>query len=158
MKLVDFLKKYSTMPNAFIDDFYQMFESDSHYKDKFRVDLDLCARLLNSKKGNLKDTLVNSYHEDIDYVTMQLPPSKQGGRPSIRVLLTTDCFKRLCLLSRTSKAEQVRSYYIQLEELVDKYKNFIIDGLNEKILDALALQFFLLGTQGTAVDLESMAP
>jgi len=33
-----------------------------------------------------------------------------------------------------------------------------VEGLNEKMLDALALQFFLLGTQGTAVDLESMAP
>lgn len=135
MNSVNFLKKYSTIPNHFIDDFYQIFDVDNsnNINGKFKIDLDLCAKWLNSRKGNIKDTLINSYHENIDYITTTNLTVNQVGRPIIKIFLTTDCFKRLCLLSRTYKAEQVRSYYLQLEELVDKYKNFIIDGLNGRI-------------------------
>lgn len=35
--------------------------------------------------------------------------------------------------SRTKKAVEVREYFYALEELIDKYKNFIIEGLKDKI-------------------------
>ena len=47
--------------------------------------------------------------------------------------MTSDCYKRICLLSKTQKAEFVRSYYLQLEKLVDKYKDYIIRGLNKQL-------------------------
>ena len=37
------------------------------------------------------------------------------------------------MLSRTEKAEEVRSYFIAVEQNLDKYKNYIIEGLNKKI-------------------------
>ena len=36
------------------------------------------------------------------------------------------------MLSRTKKAEEVRTYFIELEKLMDKYKNYIIEALNKK--------------------------
>lgn len=39
----------------------------------------------------------------------------------------------LCMRSNTKKAEEVRKYYIQLEELVNEYKEFIIKSQAEKI-------------------------
>jgi hypothetical protein len=35
--------------------------------------------------------------------------------------------------SRTKKAIKVREYFYSLEELIDKYKNYIIEGLKDKI-------------------------
>lgn len=37
------------------------------------------------------------------------------------------------MLSKTNKAEEVRSYFIEIEKIMNKYKNYIIDALNKKI-------------------------
>jgi phage anti-repressor protein len=49
------------------------------------------------------------------------------------ILLTPDCFKRMCLLSRTKKAEEVRTYYLELEKLLNNYKDYIIEGLQKTV-------------------------
>lgn len=49
------------------------------------------------------------------------------------ILLTPDCFKRLCLLSKTKKAEEVRTYYLELEKVINNYKNYIIEGLQSTV-------------------------
>jgi hypothetical protein len=59
--------------------------------------------------------------------------SSNGGRPPESIMLTPDCFKRLSMVSKTTKAEQVRTYFIEVEAHLDKYKNYIINGLNKKI-------------------------
>ena len=41
--------------------------------------------------------------------------------------------KRLTMMSRTKTAEEVRLYFIQLEKHIDKYKNYIIEGLNRQV-------------------------
>jgi hypothetical protein len=38
------------------------------------------------------------------------------------------------MLSRTKKAEQVRTYFIELEKTLDKYKNHIIESLEKRII------------------------
>ena len=37
------------------------------------------------------------------------------------------------MLSKTVKAEKVRTYFIEIEKVMDKYKNYIIEGLNKQI-------------------------
>jgi phage anti-repressor protein len=48
-------------------------------------------------------------------------------------MITPDCMKRMCMLSASAKSEEVRTYFIKIEKLVDKYKQVIIDDLNKKI-------------------------
>ena len=36
-------------------------------------------------------------------------------------------------MSRTKKAEEVRTYFIEIEKLMNKYKNYIIESLDKKI-------------------------
>jgi predicted GIY-YIG superfamily endonuclease len=36
-------------------------------------------------------------------------------------------------MSRTDKAEEVRSYFLALEDHINKYKGYIINGLNKKV-------------------------
>lgn len=56
-----------------------------------------------------------------------------GGHNKKLVLLTSDCFKMLCMRSKTKKAEKVREYYIKIEKLIDEYKDIIIEENNKKI-------------------------
>ncbi len=36
-------------------------------------------------------------------------------------------------MSKTKKAEEVRTYFIEIEKLMNKYRNYIIEALNKKI-------------------------
>ena len=56
----DFLKKYSSISNNFIDDFFSI-NSYEYFEDSFVINLDVVAKWLGSHKGNLKSTLLKSY-------------------------------------------------------------------------------------------------
>jgi phage anti-repressor protein len=130
LSLQDYLKKTSSISTAFIDDFFSLYDRNTTSTD-FVIDLDVISKWLLSKKYHLKDTLKSTYTQDIDYIVKT--EKSTGGRPNEKILLTGDCFKRLCMLSRTKKAEDVRSYFIDLEKHIDKYKNHIMEGLVRKV-------------------------
>jgi superfamily II DNA or RNA helicase len=111
-------KTYSsiTMNNKFIDDFFSLYDVKSS-NDDFVIDLEKLANLLKSQKKILKTTLLTSYQLDVDYKLKTLKPEGKG-RPIEEVMITPNCFKRLCMMSRTKKAEEVRNYFIALEDLI----------------------------------------
>lgn len=141
--LRDFLLTHSKIDESFILDFFDIQNMSKYGNHKpFIMDLDLIAIWLKSTKKDIKDTLLNSYIVDVDYKVFGYIPDdkssndnnkKKNGRPKELILLTTDCFKRLCMRSRTKMSEQVRTYFLQLEELVDEYKDYIIKTQEEKI-------------------------
>jgi len=132
--LLDFLKKYSDIDIEFIKYFIRIQEGDKTH-DPFKIDLDVISKWLNTPKGNLKDTLIESYKKNIDYVLL-IPNQKQkgsGGHNKEIILLTIDCFKMLCMRSKTKNADKIRYYYLTLEKLVEIYKNDIIKNQQKKI-------------------------
>lgn len=133
MELVNFLKKYSKISNAFIDDFFGLYDFSNKYA--FSVDLDKLVKWLKTQKDGIKRTLSTSYIKDVDYIIEKNTGKKtgSGGHNKETILLTSNCFKLLTMRSSTAKAEQVREYYLELENLIDDYKNYIIEGLNNKI-------------------------
>jgi phage anti-repressor protein len=120
-----YLKKFSTISNKFIDDFFSLYQYDTK-DNEFVIDLEVLAKWLNTAKGAIKETLKASYTKNIDYIE-NVTKTGSNGRPSATVLLTPDCMKRLCMVSRTKKAEEVRSYFIDLEKHIDQYKDAIIE-------------------------------
>jgi phage anti-repressor protein len=130
ISLQDYLKKYSTINNTFIDDFFGLYDVETSTND-FVINLETIVKWLKTTKAHMKDTLVTSYIKNIDYKISK--GSSTGGRPSEIIVLTPECFKRLAMLSKTKKAEEVRTYFIQLEKHIDKYKNYIIEALNKKV-------------------------
>ena len=133
MSVPDFLKRFSTIPNAFIDDFFSLVGAATTQVD-FVVNLDKVAKWLNVLKGNLMKTLTQSYKKGIDYTITPAPKvSRHGGQLEKIVMLTSDCFKRLCMRSRSKKAEDVRTYFIQLEALVIKYREQMMAGMKEEV-------------------------
>ena len=123
--LQDYLKKFSVVSNKFIDDFFSLYQYNTK-ESEFVIDLEVLTKWLGAKKGTIKDTLKNSYTKNIDY-TETIIRNGVNGRPTEKVMLTPDCMKRLCMVSRTKKAEDVRSYFIELEKHINQYKDVIIE-------------------------------
>jgi phage anti-repressor protein len=126
-----FLKKYSSISNKFIDDFFSLYTTNTT-NDDLIINFDNLVKWLNMRKDNLKKTLIASYIKNIDYKIKKIK-SSNAGKPKEEILITGDCCKRLCMLSKTQKAEEVRTYFIEIEKLINKYKNYIIDALNKKV-------------------------
>ncbi len=133
LTLKDFLKKYSTLSNEFINDFYKIYDFNEYNNNDFIINLDLISFWLETRKSKLKETLLNSYNLNIDYKISKEKEGKISKSNKEIILLTPDCFKRLCLLSRTKKAEQIRTYYLELEKLINNYKNYIIEALQNTV-------------------------
>ena len=154
--LEEFLIKESKINKDFIKDFFGIQKNKVYEKYKpFTIDLDDIAFWLDAKKGNLKNTLIKNYLNkfdyiieihDIDHKILLIPNQKQtmngvtsnkiseqGGHNKELILLTSDCFKMLCMRSKTKKANKVRQYYIDLEKLIDQYKDLIINQQTKKI-------------------------
>lgn len=130
MDFKTYLKTYSSINKSFIDDFYAISNPDIE-TDDYIIDLEHVAKWLKTTKATLKKTLLKSYTANVDYI---IKVEKTGkGQPIEKILLTQTCFKQLCMVSRTKKAEQVRTYFIQLEKHLDKYKDHIIRQLTNKI-------------------------
>jgi hypothetical protein len=45
-------------------------------------------------------------------------------------MLTPDCFKRICMRSRSSRAEDVRTYFIELESLLVRCRSTLLKGMD----------------------------
>jgi phage anti-repressor protein len=131
LSLPEFLKKYSTIPNKFIDDFFSLYDYKTNDTDLI-IDFDNLSNWLLTRKDNLKKTLERSYVKEVDY-QIKIIKTKGKGRPTEHIMITPDCMKRICMLSATKKAEEVRTYFIKIEKLIDRYKEVIIEDLNKKI-------------------------
>jgi phage anti-repressor protein/predicted GIY-YIG superfamily endonuclease len=133
---MDFLKKYSNVPNQFIDDFFSLMDYRDYESNEKIVDLDKVIKWLNINKAMAKKTLMKSYRKNIDYVIKKvIKPKKSGsgGHNAEQILLTIRCFKKFCQLTRSKHGDDVRNYFIDVEYTLNKYKDYIIEGLSDKL-------------------------
>jgi phage anti-repressor protein len=131
VQFANFLKKYSTIPNSFIDDFFTFYKQNTD-EDDIIIDLHLVAKWLQIRKDNLKKTLIRSYIKNVDY-TISKKKLTTAGRPTETILISISCFKRICMNSNTEKGGEVRKYYEQIETLLNKYKDHIIESLQKQV-------------------------
>lgn len=72
-----------------------------------------------SRKDAAKRVLVNNFKEGLDYRVSHRyvgnPIEPIGGRPSESIYLTTNCFKKFCMMAGTEAGEAVRNYYLECE-------------------------------------------
>ncbi len=162
INLEKFLIKNSDINKQFITDFFGFQKKTLYNKyDPFVINLEDIAFWLESRKTTLKETLTLYYANNIDYIIIKNMPNenfqtrkqgnlqedlreksepiqqdkklKHGGHNKKLVLLTPDCFKMLCMRSKTKKSQKIREYYIELEKLIDKYKDTMIQEKDNKI-------------------------
>ena len=56
----EFLKKYSTIPNQFIDEFFKILNYNE-YNEIFFIDFDKVVKWLGQRKDSTKRTLIDNY-------------------------------------------------------------------------------------------------
>jgi len=126
------IKLFTSVPHEFVDDFFSMYDRDDIMNDGYSIDLEQLSKWLNTKKYCLMQTLKESYKKDIDYVVRKSNKPNSSNRHQL-VLLTSDTMKRLCMRSKSEKAETVRTYFIEIEEFLSHYNEEIVDGLMRNI-------------------------
>lgn len=132
----ELVKIFTNVPNEFVDDFFATLDHSNSINDDFPVDINLLCKWLKTKKDTVRKTLKRSYKKDVDYtenVKPKLGRVGSGGLNSIDVMMTVDCFKRLCMRSNTKPAELVRTYFIEIDEFVTHYSDQISDGIMNDI-------------------------
>jgi phage anti-repressor protein len=101
----------------------------------FVLDANQVSKWLGVTKQMIVKTLRESYTQKVDYIIEHAPNKKgrKGSNNYKKVTMTPDCFKRLSMRSRSKRAEEVRTYFILLESLIIKYKDFIIQGMDKQM-------------------------
>lgn len=131
----DFLKKYSDVPNGFIEDFFNI--SKEEYMDtELSINFDIVCKWLNVRKDNLKRSLIKFFSENYDYTITNINKKREHkfGPSHIEIIMITpDCFKELCMISQVDKAKEVRQYYLSIEKLIKRYHQYIHEKLQKKI-------------------------
>ena len=131
------VKRFTTVPEDFVDDLFRLYTPATSQTDPV-IPLDDVAKWLNAPKAGLRATLYRTYIKGIDYVSRKASnpsniPGRRGSNNYNLVLLSPDCFKRLCMLSRTKKAEMVRSYFIDVETQFLRYREELLEGLRRDL-------------------------
>ena len=135
MKFIDFIKEHTTISNKFIDDFYDIFNDDIEiYNSAFIVNSYTLMKWLDMKqKENFIETIEKSYKLDEDYIIEYPNKNTRGGINKKIYLLTTRAAKKYCLMTKSKKGNEIRNYFLDIEEVLYKFKDYIIKGLQDKI-------------------------
>ena len=123
MGLDNFLVRYGGVTNAIAKMFSKMYTQSTSQQDAV-IDIDIYISLMTPHtRTNVIKTLRASYVRNVDYIEDKSDerPAGHVGKVKIRVLLTPDCFKRLCMRSRTKASESVRTYFLRMETLTRHY-------------------------------------
>jgi phage anti-repressor protein/predicted GIY-YIG superfamily endonuclease len=130
-----YIKRYTTVPESFVDELFEFYEETTSQTD-FVIKLSAIAKWLNTHKQSIVTTLKRSYKIGFDYiVTKPINHIKKDPRSNHykEYMLSPDCFKRVCMLSKSGNAEMVRTYFIEVEKAFLKYRMQTEEGMKKEI-------------------------
>lgn len=89
-----------------------------HNNEDFEISVRDAAKWLGANIWKINKTVYRSYKANIDY-----KEDKQytSGRPRFDLYLSTDCFKSICLRSKSRRGEIIRRYFIFIENIYREY-------------------------------------
>lgn len=104
----EYILQNSYVPVDFIDDLYYAMFVD---KNVYPITIDKAAECLNIYRRTLRDTVVNTYEENLDFIREKGEYVKRrGGHKRMEVLLSTDTLKKICSKSRSKESHKVSTY------------------------------------------------
>jgi len=122
--MIKFLKIYSIIPDKFINEYYG-FIGENHDFDSY-IDLSDVAKWLKIDYDELKDILETKF--EIGKFGIGYDVEENG-----EIKLGKECFKKLCMICDSPKADEVREYHLMLEDLIERCYIDIEDGISSKI-------------------------
>lgn len=136
--LITFVEKHSRVPREFIESFFSIVSPKYSIHD-FRIKFEEACKWIGVRKDNLKRLMISSgFEKGVDYylkrVSIPRKNKHSGANIYETILLTPECFKELCMMSKSDRAIQVRRYYLAVEQLVfDFYGD--MEAIKEKKLE-----------------------
>lgn len=130
-----FLNQFTTIPKKFVKDFYAIAKENYNGNEKI-INFEIVCKWLNVRKDNLKRILLTNFEKEYDYVIEKTTIKRKGQKnasPLHKILITSNCFKEICMLSQSKKAKEVRKYFIEMEKLISKYHETIKESMYKKI-------------------------
>jgi phage anti-repressor protein len=131
----NFLLKNSVIEESFLNDFNKLInENYFELYNEFVISSNYLEKWLQIKdRKNFLETIRRSYKENVDYKSVKIEKEGRGGHNKIEYMMTPECVKMILQSTKSKKGNQVRKYFIEIERVLYKYKNYIIEGLNQKI-------------------------
>lgn len=124
----------------FIGSFYMYLNYDA--LNDFIIDLDDVYKWLQfSNKDNALRTLKNNFIENEHYKFVDIDEKKEGrgGHNRKTILITVNTFKLMCFIASTSKAKEIRMYYLKLEKIfhdtIDEQEKGFKNEFNNMLLE-----------------------
>lgn len=97
----------------------------------FPINIDTLLKLNVYKyKRNIIRKL-QEYKKGEDFCSLN-SKSQTGGRPSENIMLSIECFKSLCIMSKNEFGKKTRDYYITIENVFKKYMEESLTKLKEE--------------------------
>jgi phage anti-repressor protein len=125
-----FLKLYTAIPNRFIDNYYKFY--DMCQNELFGIPMeDVLDFLEITERKEFYDRFRKRYKINEDYEIDKLSIRKTQNIKQTIYYITFDTFERICMMSKSKKANLVRDYFIVLRKFIDYYK----DSFNNMIID-----------------------
>lgn len=135
MDFKTFLIEKSNIKKSFINDFFEIIREDYfELSEKFLISSNKLQIWLNiSSRKDFHDTIKRSYKNNIDYIITK-PNNKGIGKNNEKIyMLTPDCAKMILQSTKSKKGNEVRHYFIEIEKMLYKYKDFIINNLSNEL-------------------------
>jgi len=136
MDFKSFLIKYTPINKYFLDDFQNIIKEDylENYHD-FLIDSEILRKWLKiSCRKDFVSNIKKSYKINVDYKISKIKNIEgSGGHNRELIKLTPEATKKICLMTKSKIGKDVRQYFIDIELALYKFKNHIIESLNDKI-------------------------
>ena len=101
--------------------------------DNFPINLEDVIEWLDVYPHGLRNTLEKTYTYGIDYLYRDKTTVSQRGRPKRIIYLSNDCFKKLCLKTKSKYSDLVLDYFIAVEKM---HREYMLTGiLNRQRID-----------------------
>ena len=136
MDFETFINKYSFINSKFVKDFYNIIKEDYIERyNEFLIDSEILRKWLQiTTHKEFKTTIKHSYKINVDYKLEKIKKTEgSGGHNREVIILTPEAAKKICLMSKSKIGNDIRQYFIDLEIAFYKFKNYIIEGMNNKI-------------------------
>ena len=135
MDFKTFLIKNSNIKKSFIEDFFDIIREDYfELSEEFLVNSNkLQSWLKISSRKDFHETIKRSYTLDRDYIIVKSNNKGIGKNNEKIYMLTPDCAKMILQATKSKKGNEVRLYFIEIEKMLYKYKDVIINNLKNEL-------------------------
>lgn len=124
--LKTFLKTYTAVSAEFIDEYYKFYEMAE--RADFGINIEDVFKYLDIKeKKEFIERFRANYRETIDYIRIFHNIKSVKEVRNADYFMNLDTFERICMMSKSKRANSIRDYFITLRKFIHYYQNHIAD-------------------------------